>query len=149
MLFQWLVFLFNVCVLKNIFKPGDIKQHQFRVEEEDLATFSKGPVHPVCSTFTLAREVEWASRLFVLELKDADEEGIGTFLEIQHEAPAFAGEVVIILATVDTIQNNSLTCSFLATVGERVIARGKTGQKVMKKEKIHNYFISLKDYGEG
>lgn len=135
--------------MKIIFKPGDIKQHQFLVEEKDLATFSKGPVHPVCSTFTLAREVEWASRLFVLEMKDADEEGIGTFLEITHKAPAFPGEVVEIAATVESIKGNSLISAFVARVGHRIIAQGKTGQKVMKMEEIHNYFLSLKDNEKG
>ena len=41
-----------------------------------------GLVHTVLSTFALGRELEWAARLFVLEMKSVDEEGIGTELFI-------------------------------------------------------------------
>ncbi|MFC5270447.1 thioesterase family protein [Adhaeribacter terreus] len=122
--------------MKNLFRPGDIKTYQKTVSEADFAQFETGLVHPVCATFSLAQAVEWASRLFVLEMKDEDEEGIGTLLTIEHKSPAFAGETITITATVKSLERNELICSYEAKVGERLVATGETGQKILKKEKL-------------
>jgi fluoroacetyl-CoA thioesterase len=54
------------------FSKGDRKTHVFQVSPRDTARFEAGEVHSVCSTFVLAREMEWAGRLFVLEMKEAE-----------------------------------------------------------------------------
>jgi fluoroacetyl-CoA thioesterase len=129
--------------MKALYSPGDSKSHTFVVQEQDTATFESGTVHPVCATFTLAREIEWASRLFVLDMKDEEEEGIGTMLLINHEGPARVGSQVHITATVQSQVKNELICSFVARVGDRVVARGETGQKIIKKEKLKMLFESM------
>ena len=53
-----------------------------------LQRFSGKVVHPVCATFALARDIEWTTRQFVLQMRDDDEEGIGTMLTIDHRSPA-------------------------------------------------------------
>ena len=68
----------------NSFKAGDKKYFTKVVSENDTATFDPGQVHPVYATFALGRDAEWACRLFVLDMKENDEEGIGTFLHIDH-----------------------------------------------------------------
>lgn len=113
---------------------------QYRVKSEDVASFNGRVVHTVCSTFTLAREIEWATRQFVLAVREDDEEGIGTFLSIDHKGPAFVGEEIIIEASVDQINGHELICSYIARVGEHVVAVGKTGQKILKREKIAELF---------
>lgn len=130
--------------MKDIFVKGSKKKHEFIVKENDIAQFENGIVHAVCATFTLARELEWSSRLFVLEMKDSDEEGIGTRLEIQHVSPALVGEKVEITATVESLVKNELICTVEANVGERTVAIGKTGQKIVKKEKLDALMQSLK-----
>lgn len=122
--------------MKNIFKPGDRKQYRKVVEEKDTAVFHGEEVHPVCATFSLARDIEWTTRQFVLEMRDEDEEGIGTFLSIDHRAPAFVGEEITFSAWVDHINGNELLCFYEAKVGDRLIAVGKTGQKILTREKI-------------
>jgi fluoroacetyl-CoA thioesterase len=126
--------------MRNLFRPGDKKVFEKTVTEADFARFEAGLVHPVCATFSLAQAVEWASRLFVLEMKDADEEGIGTMLTINHRSPAFLHETIRIEATVKTLARNELICTYEARVGDRLIAEGETGQKVLKKEKLKNLF---------
>ncbi len=74
--------------MKEIFKPGDKKIYTHKVTEQDAAVFETGMVHPVYATFALSRDAEWACRQFVLEMKDADEEGIGTYLTVNHISPA-------------------------------------------------------------
>ena len=130
--------------MKNIFNIGDKKIYKKIVEQSDVAQFVSGEVHKVCSTFSLAQVIEWSSRLFVLDLKEADEEGIGTMLTINHKSPALIGNEIIITAEVVEINGNELICSYVAKVEDRIVAIGKTGQKVLKKEKIEKLFSSLK-----
>lgn len=125
------------------FKKEDKKAHTFQVKEQDFATFNTGVVHKVCSTFALSREMEWASRLFVLEMTEDNEEGVGTFLEIEHQSPAFLNDRVEITASVESIIGNELICRIEVKVGDRKVARGRTGQKIFTKEKINQIFTSL------
>jgi predicted thioesterase len=126
--------------MRSIFKPGDKKGYKRVVTEADLASFKGEALHPVCATFSLARDFEWSSRLFFLEMKEDDEEGVGTFLSIDHKSPAFVGEEIIFTATVLKIRDNELTCSIEAKIGDRTIAIGTTGQKMFKKEKLKQIF---------
>jgi len=114
--------------------------YRYVVLPGDGASFHGKAVHPVCSTFALAREVEWTTRLFVLDLCEADEEGIGTHVSIDHKNPAFIGEEIIFTARIEALERNLLTCVYEAKVGERVIATGRTGQKILKREKIERIF---------
>ena len=125
----------------NICSPGDKQTHSFSVTNEHFPEFQGKVVHKVCSTYVLAREIEWSTRQFVLEMLQEDEEGVGTMLTIDHESPALEGDEIIIEATVETMNGNELICSFTAICGNRLIARGKTGQRILKKEKL-NQIIS-------
>jgi predicted thioesterase len=123
--------------MKDLFKPGDQKIHTFSVVEKDTATFQGEQVHPVCSTFALAREIEWSTRLFVLDMKDEHEEGIGTQLSIHHCSPAFVGERVSVMAVIKSLVKNELICTYEVKVGDRLVAYGETGQKILGREKLN------------
>jgi predicted thioesterase len=131
--------------VKSIFQVGDKKQFTRIVRAEDTAAFESGEVHPVYATFALTRDAEWSSRLFVLEMKETHEEGIGTFVSVQHVSPAFKGQAVLFEATIEELKGNEVNCSFTAKVGERLIAEGRTGQKILPKEKIDKLFDALKN----
>jgi fluoroacetyl-CoA thioesterase len=122
--------------MKHTCSLGEVRQFEKRVEPADLASFNGTLVHAVCSTFALAQAVEWACRLFVLDLKEADEEGLGTGLTISHQRPAFPGETILITATLESIEGNRVRCSFVARVGSRLVATGETSQKILKREKL-------------
>jgi fluoroacetyl-CoA thioesterase len=126
--------------MKQLFKPGDIKEYRSVVTAEDLAVFQGVVVHAVCSTFALAREIEWTTRQFVLDMKEEDEEGIGTYLEIEHLGPAFVGEEIIFRGKFELLTDNNVVCTFEAHVADRMIARGKTGQKILKVDIIKSLF---------
>lgn len=123
--------------MKHIFKTGDQKQYQVHVTEKDCAAFHGELVHPVYATFALARDFEWSSRLFFLEMKEDDEEGVGTMLSIEHKSMAHPGDTVMITATVESIEKNELICSIEAVCNNQLVAVGKTGQKMLKKEKLY------------
>lgn len=130
--------------MKNIFKPGDVKELRFVVKKSDMPTFPTGTVHEVYSTFALARDAEWTTRQFVLEMRDDDEEGIGTMVSVIHHAAAFLGEEVLITGNVKRIHHHEIICGYEAKVNNRLIASGETGQKILKREKFEKLFSSMK-----
>jgi fluoroacetyl-CoA thioesterase len=134
--------------MKKIFKTGDIKEYTHIVVKEDVAAFETGLVHPVYSTFALARDAEWTCRQFVLEMKDEHEEGIGTFIHVNHKSPALIGEEVLFIAVIGAITDNEIICSYKASAGFRTVAEGTTGQKILKKEKLKSIFDELEQNKE-
>jgi len=131
--------------MKNLFKVGDQKTYLKKVNPADMAAFHGQVVHKVCSTFALARDFEWTSRLFFIEMKEADEEGVGTHLSIDHFGPAFVGEEIIFTATVEEINGMNLTCRIEATTSGRLVAKGRTAQKMIKKQKLREIFSNRED----
>ena len=125
--------------MTNPFQPGDVKTHRFLVRAGDVADFGPaagGLVHAVLSTFALGRELEWAARLFVLDMKAAKEEGIGTELAIRHHAPAFVGETLTVTATFEALDGANLRCAVEAHVGPRLVATGHTGQRIVARARL-------------
>src|SRR5438045_2951106 len=116
----------------------------FVVKEDDTQTFPPGTVHCVYSTLALIRDAGWTTRQFVLEMKDADDEGIGTMVSATHHSPAVVGEEVLIIGTVKNIYRHEIICTYEVTVARRLIATGETGQKILKREKFEKLFTSLK-----
>lgn len=129
--------------MKSIFKVGDEKRFEHTVGEQDTATFNSGTVHPVYATFALGRDAEWCCRLFVLEMKEEDEEGIGTSLSIVHHSPALLGEKVQFIAKIIHLEKNSIICSYEARVDNRLIASGEQGQKILKKDRLEKLFNNI------
>ena len=130
--------------MKPVHNIGDTAQFKHVVQESDAATFEGVNVHPVMATFSITRDAEWAGRIFVLAMKEEHEEGIGTFVHVEHLSPAFIGEVVVFEATIDELYKNVVNCSFTAKVGERLVAKGRTGQKIITKEKLDQLFQTLR-----
>lgn len=124
--------------------PGLTKSQQYTIKEEDIASFNGQVVHRVCSTFVLAREVEWATRQYVLDVLQPGQEGIGTQLTIDHEGPAFPGEVLTIDSRIESWDRGQLLCSFKAHVAGRPVASGKTGQRIMDKMKLAERFMQVR-----
>ena len=130
--------------MKQVFKVGDAKEFVTTVKKDDIAAFESGTVHAVYSTFALARDAEWSGRLFVLEMKDANEEGIGTHIEINHLSPAFVGDEVKFISKFEGISDRKeIITSFEAFVGSRLIAQGKQAQKILNQDKLNTIFVSL------
>ncbi len=133
--------------MKHLFKQGDVKRYSKVVSIDELASFESGTVHEVYSTFALARDAEWSGRLFVLEMKDEDEEGIGTRITVEHKSPAFVGQELTFTATFEEITaRNEIITAYQVCCGERIIAEGIQGQKILKNETIEALFNSLQPY---
>ena len=128
---------------EGIFSIGSIKTISHIVNETDVAAFNGDNVHEVYSTFALGRDAEWACRQFVLEMKEDDEEGIGTFLNIKHHSPAKIGTTVSITAQLEELRGNNIDCSFVVKMEDKLIATGTQGQKILKKTRIEELFETL------
>lgn len=126
--------------MHQLFQPGATKTFSRLVSETDTAVFNNETVHPVYATFAVARDAEWCCRQFVLEMKEADEEGIGTMVSVEHHAPALVGSRVDFTATIASIRDNEILCTYEARVNNRLIACGQQIQKILKKEKIRKIF---------
>ena len=131
--------------MKHIFSLGDIKTFEKSVTEHDLAAFENDSVHCFYSTFSLARDAEWSSRLFVLDMKEDDEEGIGTYVNVSHKSPALIGDKLKFEAKVVKIEGNTVECEIDVTAGNRLIAKVETGQKILKKQKLERIVEGLKN----
>lgn len=129
--------------MRYLFKPGDVKKYTHKVSQDDTAKFESGEVHPVYATFALARDAEWVCRLFVLEMKEEDEEGIGTALNIKHLSPAPIGAEVLFTAKLVSVENNKVLCSFKAEYNNKLIAEGTQEQRILEKEKLNKIFKSI------
>lgn len=122
--------------MKNPFHVGAVKLHNYVVKESDIARFETGEVHAVFSTFALTREAEWSGRLFVLDMKESDEEGIGTFISVEHLHPAAIGAHIVFKAHLTQVNKNEICNNFEAFWGEICIAKGSQKQKILKKTKL-------------
>lgn len=126
--------------MKQLFRHGDTKEFYKTVGKKDAAIFNGVMVHPYYSTYAVARDAEWTSRQFVLDMKEAEEEGIGTFVNVKHISPAKIGDEVRFIATIQSVVNGELVCQISAKVGNKMIAQIETGQKILSADEL----VSLK-----
>lgn len=127
--------------MKNPFKAGDKKIFTRLVTEDHIAKFDSGTVHQLYATFAIAQDMEWVCRLFVLEMLEEGEEGIGTQLSIEHVSPCLLGETATHTAILEYIEGNTVFCTVTVQSGERIIAKGTQTQKIIDKirfsKKLH------------
>jgi predicted thioesterase len=120
--------------------------HQYEVKASDVPVFEEKVVHPVCATYTLAREIEWATRQFILNIVSEEEEGIGTEIHIRHVSPARVGETIEIYSAIYEWENNELICVYEVRVKERIVAIGRTGQKILKRSRLEKLYSKNKHH---
>ncbi|MBC6990421.1 thioesterase family protein [Hymenobacter sp. BT491] len=130
--------------MKNPFQSGAVKTYTHVVTPADFAVLDGRTIHELYSTFALGRDMEWTSRQFVEEMLEAGEAGIGTMVHIDHIAPAFEGETVAFCATFEALEGRELTCTLEARVGPRLVATGRTGQRITSEEKLTGRFAALR-----
>ena len=84
----------------------------------------------------MAHQFEIAARQTLEPHLEEDEEGIGSFLSIDHCAPAAVGKTVLVEATVTEVDDTSVVCSISATIGLLTCATGKQIQRVLPSASI-------------
>ncbi|UYZ63360.1 thioesterase family protein [Hymenobacter weizhouensis] len=130
--------------MTNPFQPGDEQHHRLTVTPEHFAVLNGRLIHPVLSTFALGQALEWTSRQFVEAMLEEGEEGIGTLLTVEHRGPAFEGETVEFRAIFEQLAGPELLCRVEARVGPRLVATGRTGQRIVSSAKLQARFQELR-----
>ena len=93
-------------------------------------------VHRVCATWTLVQYMEAAGRMVLVDFLEPGEEGVGSHVSCDHLGPAPVGREVRVIATAADVSDRELVCDTVAFCGERMIASGKTVQKVFPREML-------------
>lgn len=119
--------------MKVPFGPGEQRRYITTVSPDKVAQFHGEVVHPYYSTFALGQDAEWACRQFVLEMREPDEEGIGTYLSVHHIAPVPLAAQVEIVATLLWIRDRTVHCAYEVYWEGRRVAYGEQTQKILKK----------------
>lgn len=103
------------------------------VTPEMTATLDGKEIHRVYSTFWLAYHAEVAARRAIEPYFEADDNAVGSGLEIKHLAMAAIGAHVRITATVCSVEGRAIRCAIDARVipSGTVIATGTQDQIVL------------------
>lgn len=110
--------------------PGIQADVTFEVAEDMCPDFEGKVVHHVCATWTLVHFMEVAGRKVLIDFLEPDEEGVGSHASCDHIGPASVGRSVRVVATVAAADERELVCDAAAFCGDRLIASGKTVQRI-------------------
>jgi len=111
--------------------PGIKAEVAFEVAEDMCPAFDGRVVHHVCATWTLVHFMEVAGRKILIDYLEPDEEGVGSHASCDHLGPAAMGQSVRVVATVAAADARELVCDVTAYRGDRLIATGKTVQRIL------------------
>lgn len=117
--------------MKPGLETGTQREISFDVTMAMCPSFDGVVVHMVCATWTIVEYMEKAGRLVLVDFLESDEEGVGSHVSCDHLGPAPVGSTVRVIATAADADDRELVCDVVAFVGEKMIASGKTVQKVL------------------
>jgi len=128
--------------MKPGFQPGIAREITVRVTQDMCPAFDGVVVHRVYSTWSAAHHFEIAARKVLVDFLEEHEEGIGSFLSVEHLAPCPVGRSVRVRAELLEItadHHPRVICDVAAQDGDRLLARGRQIQVVMNKEHLRRY----------
>ncbi|GEM86851.1 thioesterase family protein [Meiothermus granaticius] len=103
-----------------------------------------GKLHPVYATYWMAKHMEQAGRMIILEFLEPHEEGIGSKVSVNHLASALPGMRVRIVAEHTHTEGNRIYARMSAwnELGDR-IGEGQTEQVILPRSKLEALFGKL------
>lgn len=119
--------------VKPDFNPGIVREVQVRVTEEMCPAFDGVVVHRVYSTWSMVHHMEIAARKVLVDYLEADEEGVGARVCVDHRSPAPVGTLVTVRAELVERRHNRVVCRVTAWDGERLLGEGDQVQVVLNK----------------
>jgi predicted thioesterase len=128
--------------MKPDFKPGLVRELSVVVMPDMCPAFDGVVVHHVYSTWSAAHHFEIAARKVLVDYLENHEEGIGSYLSVDHLAPCPVGRTVRIRAELLEVTDEHhprVVCNLSAYDGDRLLATGKQVQVVMNKEHLNRY----------
>ena len=136
--------------MRSLPVPGDKANAVISVTEAMCPSFDGVQVHAVMATWELARLIEAAARRVLEPHLDAETEGIGTHLSIDHLAPALVGESVRAVAVATTVEETRLVCDVSVSTYDdrpdapptRLIATGRQEQRMLPRTVLAKRFAA-------
>ncbi len=128
--------------MKPGFKPGIARELSVVVSDDMCPAFDGVIVHRVYSTWSAAYHFEMAARKVLVDFLEAHEEGVGSYLSVDHLAPCPVGRTVRVRAELIEVTDDHhprVVCNVSAYDGDRLLATGKQVQVVMNKEYLQRY----------
>ena len=128
--------------MKPGFVPGIAREISIVVTDDMCPAFDEVVVHRVYSTWSAAHHFELAARKVLAGFLEEHEEGVGSFLSVDHLAPCPVGRTVRVCAELTEVTDDHhprVVCKVSAYDGDRLLARGKQVQVVMNKEYLNRY----------
>lgn len=122
--------------MKADFNPGIVREVTAVVTEDMCPAFDGVVVHRCYSTWSLVHHMELAARQVLVNYLEAHEEGMGVHISVDHVAPCSVGKTVRVRAELTAVDDNRVICDVAAYDGDRLLARGKQVQVVLKAESI-------------
>ncbi|MCA9244184.1 MAG: hypothetical protein KDA32_09530 [Phycisphaerales bacterium] len=126
--------------MKPDLTPGVSAEIRFVVTEEMCPHFHGVMKHPVCATWTIVHQMELAGRKLLEPHLEAQEEGIGAHISIDHISPAVIGSEVVVRATATEIASRKLVADVEAYCADRLLARGRFVQIILPKARLAALF---------
>ena len=128
--------------MKAGFAPGIVREVWVVVTEDMCPSFDGAVVHRVYSTWSAGHHFEIAARKVLGDFLEDHEEGVGSYLCVEHLAPCPVGRRVRVraeLVEVTREHHPRVICEAAAYDGERLLAKGRQVQVVMNKEHLRRY----------
>jgi predicted thioesterase len=127
--------------MKPSLKIGNTDEVTMLVTDDMCPAFDGVIVHHVYSTWSMAHHMELAARKVLAPHLENHEEGIGSYLSIEHVAPTPAGHRVRVVAEAVEIGPTTLVCDVIAyhvhaDGHETIVGRGRQVQRVLPKAKL-------------
>jgi predicted thioesterase len=103
-----------------------------------------GKLHPVYATYWMAKHIEQAGRMIILEFLEPHEEGIGSKVSVNHRASALPGMRVKIVAEHTHTEGNRVYAAMKvwSELGD-LIGEGQTEQVILPRDKLEAIFGRL------
>mgnify|MGYP006286432243 CR=1 FL=1 len=125
-------------------RVGHRAEVSITVTLEMCPAFDGVVVHRVYSTWSMAHHMELAARKVLAPHLEAEEEGIGAHLSIDHVAPAPVGVLVRVTAEAVELDASTLVCTVEAhrmdASGPVLVGRGRQVQRVLPRRKLDALF---------
>lgn len=128
--------------MKPGLEPGLQEEVSFVVDEDMCPAFDGHVVHRVCATWTIVHYMELAGRRILIRFLEPGEEGVGSHVTCDHLGPAPVGATVRVIASVAGASDRELTCDVVAFRGQKLIASGRTAQRVFPREVLERLLRS-------
>ena len=128
--------------MKRGFEPGIVREVEFTITEGMCPVFEGQLIHRCCSTWTIAHQFEVAARKVLVDFLEANEEGVGSHVSVDHIAPCGVGKSVRVRAKLKEVsrdQRGRVVCELAAFDGERLLAKGTQIQIVMGKNELRQH----------